>query len=298
MRLHALEQGRHFGYTTFGCMWKQGECREDTTYICTAEGEDGNVQEVPVQSRVTAYWPDGTVKWTAHTGDAARLGDKIQVQPGVAAPCREGIRYQETEEELILQAGTVLVKIRKGGSRLFETVEQKGKVCLEAGEAVLLLEKPVQVQGLPGKIKKEYQGLVEQVTLEERGFLRAIVRYDGIHVSKDGERKIPFVIRMEVGYQNPNLKFTHTFLYDGDENQDFLKGLGIRFQSPLAGALYNRHVKFTGDHGVFHETLVPLTSWRPRVPEEIYRRQMAGEKLLLEGTDKEIVDKVLQDVPY
>ena len=62
MRLHALEQGRHFGYTTFGCMWKQGECREDTTYICTAEGEDGNVQEVPVQSRVTAYWPDGTVK--------------------------------------------------------------------------------------------------------------------------------------------------------------------------------------------------------------------------------------------
>ena len=298
MRLHALEQGRHFGYTTFGCMWKQGECREDTTYICTAEGEDGNVQEVPVQSRVTAYWPDGTVKWTAHTGDAARLGDKIQVQPGVAAPCREGIRYQETEEELILQAGTVLVKIRKVGSRLFETVEQQGKVCLEAGEAVLLLEKPVQVQGLPGKIKKEYQGLVEQVTLEERGFLRAIVRYDGIHVSKDGERKIPFVIRMEVGYQNPNLKFIHTFLYDGDENQDFLKGLGIRFQSPLAGALYNRHVKFTGDHGVFHETLVPLTSWRPRVPEEIYRRQMAGEKLLLEGTDKEIVEKVLQDVPY
>ena len=147
------------------------------------------------------------------------------------------------------------------------------------------------------------------------GSLRTILRYEGIHeavCSDDGETeafcdsdqpkesldKLPFVIRMEVCYDSPVLKFTHTFLYDGDEDKDFLKGLGIRFNAPLEGELYNRHVKFTGDHGVFHETLVPLTSWRPRVPEEIYQRQMGEEKLALSGDDKVIVDKVLQDVPF
>lgn len=298
MRLHALQDTEKFGYTTFGCMWKRGECREDTTYVCTTKEGEGQEQEVPVQSRVTAYWPDGSVKWTAHTAKADGLGEKIQVLPGVPKSIPGKIQYQETKEELLVLAGSVRIRVRKQGSHLFETVERQGKVWLQDGEAVLLLEKPVQVEDCPGKIEKSYLGVVEHVNLEEKGDLKAILRYDGIHVSKDGERKLPFVIRMEVGYQDPVLKFTHTFLYDGEEDRDFLKGLGIRFQSPLSGELYNRHVKFTVDHGVLHETLVPLVSWRPRVPEAIYQRQMAGEKLLLEGTDKETVDKVLKDVPY
>ena len=110
--------------------------------------------------------------------------------------------------------------------------------------------------------------------------------------------KFPFIIRMEICYDSPILKFTHTFLYDGDEDKDFLKGLGIRFTSPMEGELYNRHVKFTADHGVFHETLVPLTSWRPRVPVEIYKRQMGEELLVLDGEERVPVDKMLEDVPF
>ena len=49
---------RAIGYTTFGCMWKRGECTPDTEYIC--RNSQGN--EVPMQSRITAYWPDGSVK--------------------------------------------------------------------------------------------------------------------------------------------------------------------------------------------------------------------------------------------
>ena len=54
MKLHCLKDQKAFGYTTFGCMWKKGECQPETTYVCrTAEGS-----EVPMQTRITAYWPD------------------------------------------------------------------------------------------------------------------------------------------------------------------------------------------------------------------------------------------------
>ena len=44
----------------------------------------------------------------------------------------------------------------------------------------------------------------------------------------------------------------HTIVYVGDENRDFIKGLGIRFEVPLTDELSNRHIRFIGEHeGVF-----------------------------------------------
>ena len=128
---------------------------------------------------------------------------------------------------------------------------------------------------------RKYKALILGITLEERGPLQAIVRYEGTHIREDGERRIPFVIRMRIGYDSPELGFEHTFLYDGEEDRDFLKGLGIRFLAPLSGPVYNRHVKFEGDYGVFHESCAHLLSWRPRVPDGIYEAQMRGKCFVL-----------------
>lgn len=310
MKLHPLRNEKSFGYTTFGCMWKQGECSADTEYVCRRS--DGSSQEgIPLQSRITAYWPDGSVKWTAHTADAALLGDEIEVLPKEMTGREEGAEVQEkrseaadgmncmeSENEIVLQAGVITIVIAKDGRHLFARAERNGKPYLCDAEAVLLLEEPVCIQGNPARMEKRYVSSIQKVSIEEKGKLKTIIRYDGIHKSVSGEEKLPFVIRMEAGYNNPNLKFTHTFLYDGDEDKDFLKGLGIRFHAPLSGELYHRHVKFMGDHGVFHETLVPLTAWRPRLSGELYKRQMSGEKLQLTAEEKEAVDIMLQDVPF
>lgn len=292
MKLHCLENGRVFGYTTFGCMWKQGECSTDTGYVCrSAEG-----REVPMQSRVTAYWPDGSVKWTAHTADAEKLGSEAEVLTGSPAPY-EGMTVCEDAAGIVLKSGLITVTVKKDGRHLFESAERDGKAFLKNAVPVLMLEEPGVMQGHPVKIQKDYKGVIEKVSVEQEGKLTTILRYDGIHVSEDGDRKLPFIIRMEAGYNNPNLKFTHTFLYDGDEERDFLKGLGIRFETPVSGEYYNRHVKFTGDYGVFYEALVPLTAWHPRMAQELYTRQMTGEKLLLEGEDKAKSEQLLKDVP-
>ncbi|MEV7891216.1 RIFT barrel domain-containing protein [Streptomyces sp. NPDC002817] len=49
--------------TTWGVPWARGAYRPQQRFGLTtaAAGDD-----VPVRSRVTGHWPDGSVKWTAH----------------------------------------------------------------------------------------------------------------------------------------------------------------------------------------------------------------------------------------
>ena len=89
MKLYKLTSGE--GYASFGCIWKKGECKKESSFLLkNVEG-----QTVPVQSRVTAYWPDGSVKWTAHTADSALVGREAEIGviegSGLNVDC-EGIR--------------------------------------------------------------------------------------------------------------------------------------------------------------------------------------------------------------
>ena len=306
MKLHNLRNTKAIGYTTWGCMWEKGKCQENTEYICRNEAGE----EIPMQSRVTAYWQDGSVKWTAHTGEIARLGREIEVLPRTEVqadtaevPCpaeqaAQGIRITETQQDITVDSGLLSVKIPKQGEYLFDHVSQNGKIHAFKGRPVLVLEEPVTVNGYSGRIEKKYSGSIRCVEIEEQGLLQCIIKFEGAHVNAEGEAKMPFIIRMKLAYNCPNLEFTHTFLYDGDEDKDFLKGLGIAFDMPLAGELYNRHIKVTGDHGVFHESMVHLTSWIPRIPVEAYEKQMSGELLFPEGDVLNTINTVMKDTPY
>lgn len=302
MKLHNLKGTTPTGYTTWGCMWKQGECKTTSDFVCRNEAG----KEVEMQSRVTAYWPDSSVKWTAHTADAAKLGNQLEVEiadenAASVNPDRigeNGISFEETSEKLIINTGSFVMKITKLGRNLFDEVIINDRTVLTSAVPVLQLEHPVKMENATARVVKEYLGKTQKFTIEEKGTLQTVIKYEGMHQSIDGKEKIPFVIRMTVGKEISDIRFTHTFLYDGDENEDFLKGLGIRFNMDLAGKIYNRHIKVMGDNGMFHEAAVPLLSWRPRVPQGIYERQMEGELLKLSGNDNEIVEKVLQDTPY
>lgn len=294
MKLHNLGNRKKIGYSTWGCMWKMGECQKSTEYILKNEEQ----KDVPMQTRITAYWPDGSVKWTSHTADASLLGDEIEVLPGKNFVKEDKIRITRSEGKLNVVAGSIEIEITEGGENLFDSVSFHKKIFLMEGKPVLLLEEPAILEGNPIKIEKNYVPKVTEVLVEEEGDLQVILKYTGHHELKTVEQKIPFQLRMKIGLNNPKLDFVHTFLYDGDEDKDFLKGIGISVKSPLEGEIYNRHVKFMGDYGVFHESMAQLLSWRPRVPQEIYASQVRGELLQLEGKDKEIVDTVIKDMPY
>jgi hypothetical protein len=275
-------------------LWEKGSCTKETEYQLKNRQKDN----LPMQSRITAWWPDGSVKWTAHTADAALLGNEIEVVPGTPSQLKQKIQVMKKDGFMEILAGSIKVKIACDGRKLIDSIYFHEKEFLINGRTVLLLEEPSVWNGNTVKIEKEYDSRITELSVEEEGELQVIIKYIGYHESADKDKKIPFVLRMKVGLDSPRIDFIHTFLYDGDEDKDFLKGIGIRFQSPLEGKIYNRHVKFMGDHGVFHESMAQLLSWRPKVPQEIYEKQIRGERLKLTGSDKETVDTVLKDMPF
>ncbi len=292
MKLRKLKGGA--GYASFGCMWKKGECTEKTGYICIADS--GNT--VPIQSRVTAYWPDGSVKWTAHTADSEKLGDFAEVRPADNVTETEGIVITEKTGSYSVNNGVFDIEIPKSGELLFTEIRKGGSVVAKNASPELILSHPVTVDGCNGFIDSNHRGRFSSGEIEERGALQCIFKFAGTHVDDRGNEKLRFIIRMKIGFMSESISFTHTFIYDGDENKDFLKGLGVSFEKPLSGEMYNRHIKFSGDHGFFHESAMTFISWRPRVPAGLHEAQMRGELVAPEGTDKEAVDKILNDIPF
>ncbi len=292
MILHKLKGGK--GYASFGCMWKKGECAKDSDFVCI--GDSGNL--VPVQSRVTAYWPDGSVKWTAHTANSDELGDFAEVKIADSSKKINGIVVKETAEGFGVDNGCFSMIIDKKGSTVFREIKGKNGILAANCTPELILQNPVETEGCKGFIDRTYTGRIDDVTVEEQGDLQCIFKFTGTHTDRSGDEKLRFVIRMKVWFNSENLHFTHTFIYDGDENRDYLKGLGLSFEKPLSGELYNRHIKFSLDNGVLHESAITMISWRPRVPNGIQEAQMRGELISAGGDVKATLDKITEDIPF
>jgi len=292
MKLHRLLGTT--GYTTFGCMWKRGECSTSDGFVC--KNEKG--ENVELQSRITAYWPDGSIKWTAHTADAEKLGKEVTVNIAKNAEKPSGITLEKTDDAYIVNNGKYIITVPFKGDCLVKTVKAGDKTVASNFKPNLVLAEPRTIDGNPAMMDKSFVGRIDSAVLEECGGLLAAFRFEGTHVDKNGTERLRFVIRMKVFYGSEELKFTHTFIYDGEPEKDYLKGLSVSFEIPACGKPYNRHLKFTPDHGVFHESAMTLVSWRPRVPAGLHAAQMRGELLDPKDQAKTDMDKIMEDIPF
>ena len=299
------------GYAVWGGVWERGSVSADVHFRLM--GEDGG--EIPVQSSVRAYWPDGSVKWSAHTADAVRMGRRAVLTAGEAGEGPAGAEPNETEPDgTVPDRGRteVCVRLEKGaegfrihtgraeltvplsGDAVFENYRIDGVLAAKRAEPVLLLEEREEEETAEGTmhIKREvpWKSRITEVKAEEEGPLRCVIRLAGTHVRATGRcdgEKIPFIIRLTLHAGSPEIGITHTFLYDGEEKKDFLKGIGLSFTVPCEGPAYNRHVKLQTENGVFHEAGAMLLSWRPKIPEQVYRAQMEGALL---GEEADVPD--------
>lgn len=266
-------------------------CFNDTSY------------DFPMQSRVTAYWPDHSVKWTAHTIDASVCGDSFSVELRKEAGKKvSGIEISEQSDGIVIKTPTLTVSIPKPSESkstcyLFEDVSVDGKTVWKQAHLKMETVEPSIVSGDEAWITHKYVSDISKVTIEDAGPVQACIKYEGTHISNKGRKLNPFVVRMYVGLSLCDIRFVHTFMYDGDEDKDFLKALGISFKAPMEGKPYNRHVKFMNEHGMFHEAIVHLTSWRPRIPGEYYKSQIEGLSVEPDEADKETFDTVLAATP-
>lgn len=100
IKLHCLENRTASGYVTFGSYWEKGALsisnfKNDGVDSFVLQNE--NKESIPVQSRITAWWPDGSIKWAAHTADASKMGQEVSL----TAQIKDSEKNEDRESNLI-----------------------------------------------------------------------------------------------------------------------------------------------------------------------------------------------------
>ncbi|KAF1979104.1 hypothetical protein BU23DRAFT_148072 [Bimuria novae-zelandiae CBS 107.79] len=293
--------------TTFGLPWVRGQHLANATSFTASSGE--------LQSWVTAYWPDGTIKWTGHaiagsdapadeyTITASGPGNGTAGRLRRQASNSSAIQITESSDEIVVNTGKITASFPKSGSTLLSSIKtSSGKTVGQNGRLILRSQSGVAEEGDASGIDFfSFESKIYNTTVSEDSTARALVTVQGIHHAEAGSHKdwLPFTLRFYLYANSYAIRTIHTIVYDGDSKSDFISGLGIRFDVPLADEeLFDRHVRIAGtDGGILHEAVQGITGLRRDPGQEARLAQYDGTKTPDKSTWDTRVTSRLQWVP-
>jgi hypothetical protein len=257
--------------TTFGVPWPRGAVRRDQAFVI-----DGAAGPVPAQSWPLAYWPDGSLKWTAHAlGAADDPGAALRVRPGTShAVSGPVVTVRRDVDTHVVGTGVIDCVVPSRGPVLVHSIRRGGRDVLRNVRLVALCDDAPE-----GSARRTaFESVVQAVTLEQEGPIRSVLRLDGKH--RGAEREwLPFTVRLYFYAGAASVRIMHTFVFDGDEQRDFIRGIGLTFDVPMHDELHDRHVRFAGaDGGLWAEGVRNLTGLRRAPGAAVRRAQLAGER--------------------
>ncbi len=274
--LNWLEQpGTHQG-VTWGTPWPKGYLKGEKMF--KVKGDRG---EAAVQTWPLAFWPDGSLKWTGHALPGnVHIGENPVLEEGNSTARAEEVKLTEKQETITVETGALTAVLNRRGRYLIESLAKEGKTICSKGKLVALIND--QPDHEPGRnvSTDSYESELQKVTVEQKGPVRATVKLEGIHRNQAGRDILPFVVRLYFYAGSADVKIIHTFIFDGDENRDFIRGLGLKFEVDFQGEeLHNRHIRFAGqDRGVFGEAVRGLTGLRRDPGKAARDAQVAGKR--------------------
>ncbi|KAI0837064.1 hypothetical protein F5Y06DRAFT_271911 [Hypoxylon sp. FL0890] len=284
--------------TTFGLPWPRGKYPANRT---TFTGRGGNNEdEVALQSWIIASWPDGSIKWTAHAiGGSETVYEKYSVTPSHSSGSKmvknsnsssaSSLTVSDSEDEITIDTGKVTAVFPKTGNVLVSSIKtSSGKVVGQNGRLILQSQSGVEEDAgnaTETSIDKfAFESSIDNTTIEydKDSLVRALVTVRGKHHATSGAHAdwLPFILRFYLYADSDAIRVIHTLVFDGKADQDFVTGIGIRFEVPLGGEeLYNRHTRLTGpDGGLLSEAVQGITGLRRDPGEEVRTAQFNGEK--------------------
>ncbi|MGC7096529.1 Tat pathway signal sequence domain protein [Amycolatopsis lurida] len=265
-----------FAGTTWGVPWPRGSLTRDQELSLTTVFPHA---AVPVQSWPTAFWPDGSVKWTAHTiGTEVPPAEEYLLRPGTPAAPAIPLRVTEDASVIEVDTGVIRCRVARRGRVLVPTIVRGDRTVATGGTLVCLLKDAAGGEEASTVRQERFTAEIGAVTVEQRGPIRAVVRVEGRHRADRGRREwLPFTVRLYLHAGDDGIRMVHTFVFDGDENKDFISGLGVRFQVPMTDQPHDRHVRFAGDgDGVLGEAVRGITGLRRDPGAAVRQAQIAG----------------------
>ncbi|GIF41798.1 exo-rhamnogalacturonan lyase family protein [Actinoplanes xinjiangensis] len=280
--------------TTFGVPWPKGTVDRDQTFaLSTADGTP-----VPVQTWATGFWPDGSLKWSAHAiGAGVPAAPRYRLALGTAAVPSTAVTVADSRDRVVVDTGAITCVLPKKGAALVRSISRGGTVIARDGELVCLRGDDAVDDEEGGVRRDRFTGQVETVTVEQRGPVRAVVRLRGRH-RRGTRRWLPFDVRFYFYAGSDGIRVVHSFVYDGNAKKDFIAGLGLRFQVPMRDEPHDRHVRFagTGD-GVLAEAVRGITGLRRDPGAAVRAAQVAGTPTPPPSTWDTRVTSRLQYIP-
>jgi len=263
----------HHEGTTWGMAWPRGTMPARSRFA--AQGASGSA--VPLQSWPTATWPDGSLKWTAHAVPAGTaLDGALRIAPGAPLAPPAPITARERDGAIEIASGPLRWVIPGSGPALIASASRDGQEVLRDLALVATAQDGPDDEADETINLQRYESEVASAAIEQAGPVRAVVRLDGHH--RGGERQwLPFTTRLYFHAGSDAVRVVHSFIFDGDEQRDFIRGLGVQGSVPMRDQAFDRHVRLAGqEDGVWGEAVQSLTGLR-RNPGEAFREaQVAG----------------------
>lgn len=260
--------------TTWGQPWAQGELdRAQSLRLINQQGDN-----VPLQTWHTAFWPDGSIKWTAHAVPAnATLGQQFKLEKGKTVAPGKPIKVTQSANDIVLDNGVFACVIGKSGQHLIKRLERNGQVIAQNARLVGLRQDQPQHDAEVNAAVEAFESVLHKVTVEQQGPVRATIKIEGKHRTASGREWLPFTLRCYMYAGGESLRISHSFVYDGDDKRDFIRGLGLRFEVVQRDELYNRHVRFVGENdGLWAESPQGITGLRRDPGKAVREAQIAG----------------------
>ncbi|OKL55547.1 hypothetical protein UA08_09231 [Talaromyces atroroseus] len=285
---------------TFAVPWAQGQYRSKRSSVYCL---DQSGHRLPSQCWNTAYWPDGSVKWTGHAlpglpqyptsvyVDCVGSVSPSEEASSVPSEARTPIRTLSDSDRIEIDTGTIKVVFPTSGNSVIERIENchSGKVVAENGHLVLQSQRSLPLEddqaSSTAKLYK-LRGSISKAEIENEGHVRVVVRVEGRHqklADSDGDESspdwLPFILRVYLYANSDSIRIVHTVLYDQDPESQFIRGIGVRFNIPLEGeATYDRHVRFAGvDGGIFTEAVQGVTGLWKDPGVKVRQAQVSGQ---------------------
>lgn len=258
---------------TWGVPWPKGSLKEGTAFSLVSSGE-----KIPLQTWTLGYWPDGSLKWTGHAAPSgSALSGDLVLSKEEKEISLNGINLVETRDNIKVDTGCIQCVIEKEGDVLISSLNREGTEIAKEGRLILIHQDRIEPDE-NGVIRTDnFKGEIGNITVEQKGPVRAVIKIEGSHVNGHSKKLMPFIIRLYFYSGGESVRIMHTIIYDGDEDKDFIKGIGIRFSVPMNDLEHNRHVRFVGEGGgVFAEAVKGLTGLRRNPGKEVTEAQVEG----------------------
>lgn len=229
---------------SFGVPFKQGEVTAKTAL--QLQSADGSA--ITSDQWTLAKWPDGSVKWLGVAAVIPGGMDNARLVKVKKADATQEKLISEDTDSYTVNTGKVKAIVPKNGSDIIGAL-WVGDTKV-GGSADL-----VATEG-----GRSYTSKISKVTLEQNGAVRGTIKVEGVHYNEQSGREwLPFVVRMYFFKDSDQIRLVHSFVFDGDQDKDFISSIGLRFRVPMREQEYNRHIAFATDKGkVWTESVKPL----------------------------------------